>query len=278
MTVAPPTAERLRDAWDALADGYDAHVTPLTRRLARDLLDRVDPRPGMDLLDVAAGTGAVSVMAAQAGARVVAVDHAPQMIERLRAHARAGGLPNLDGRVMDGHALDLPDETFDVAVSLHGVALFPDVDRGLAELARVTRPGGKVVIGAFGLFHKAELFGFIAGAMRAAIPGFTPPPRDPPPLPFQLADLGVLRRKLADAGLSAVAADTTTWDTPFESAVQFWTAFASANPAWGQMTAGLTVQERAQVQQVLDGMFRERSGGAPKAVIHTEVNLGVGTK
>lgn len=278
MTITPPAAEQLRDAWDALAAGYDAHVTPLTRRLARDLLDRVDPRPGMDLLDVAAGTGAVSVMAAQAGARVVAVDHAPQMIERLRARARAEDLSNLDGRVMDGHALDLPDETFDVAVSLHGVALFPDVDRGLAELARVTRPGGKVVIGAFGRFHKVEPFGFVAGAMKAAIPGFTPPPKDPPPLPFQLADLDVLRRKLADAGLSAVAADTTTWDMPFESAAQFWTTFASANPAWGQMTAGLTDQERAQVQQVLDGMFRERSGGGPKAVIHTEVNLGVGTK
>lgn len=278
MNTRTPTVAQIRGAWDALADDYDEHVYPYTRQLAEAVLNDLDIEPGMKVLDMAAGTGAFSVLAARAGAEVTAVDHAPRMIERLRARARAEGLTKLEGRVMDGHALDLPDDGFDAAVSVQGVSVFPDVERGLAELVRVTKPGGRVCVVAFGPMGKAEPFGFLAGAMKAAVPGFVPPPKDPPPLPFQVADLEVLRRKLADAGLSAVEAESAAWDMSFENAAQFWSTFMSANPAWAQLTADLTDRQRTEVLQVLDGMFREHSGGAPKTVIHTEVNFGTGIK
>ncbi|WP_100444089.1 class I SAM-dependent methyltransferase [Glycomyces xiaoerkulensis] len=276
MTTTAPTAEQIRNAWDALADDYDRHVSPHTGAFADQLLAGVDLGPGRRCLDVAAGTGAVSVRAARTGAQVVAVDHAPRMIECLRANARAEGLANLEARVMDGQALDLPDESFDAAVSNQGVSLFPDFDRGLSELVRVTGPGGGIHIAAFGSFGRAEPFGFLAGAMKAVVPDFAPP--ESPPQAFQLADPEVMRRKLTGAGLEAVSIDTATWEMRFESAAEFWATFCSANPAWKQMTDGLTGEQRDQVRQVLDGMFRERSGGGPEAVIRTEVNIGRGTK
>src|SRR5690606_11409635 len=116
------------------------------------------------VLDVAAGSGALSLPAARLGARVLAVDISPGMVERLAARARAEGLANLETRVMDGHALELEDNTFDLAASQFGVMLFPDLPRGLSEMARVTRPGGRVLVVTFGPFEQVEFIGFFIRA------------------------------------------------------------------------------------------------------------------
>lgn len=278
MTTRTPTSAQIRDTWDAVATGFDETVTPQTLRLGADALGRIGLEPGMRLLDVGTGSGALAVPAARLGAQVVAVDIAPTMIERLRARAAEEGLPNLEGRVMDGQALDLEDDTFDVSASQNGVSLFPDLAGGLAELVRVTKPGGRVLIVVFGPLKKVEFFGFFIGALRAAVPGFTPPPTDPPPLLFQVADPDVLRRRLTEAGLTGVTVEAVTWDMRFESATQFWDWIISSNPIAVQLTADLTAEQTADVRQVLDGMFRERSGGMPGTVLHTGVNVGVGTK
>ena len=172
-----------RAAWDKIAAGYDEFVTPLHINLGEDAL-----RPAMRFLDVAAGSGAVSIPAARLGARVLSVDISPTMVERLKARARKEGLSNLDARVMDGQALELESDTFDMSGSQFGVMLFPDLPRGVSELARVTKPGGRVVIVAFGSPMKIEFFGFFIRAIQAVVPGFTGPPMDPLPLPFQLQD------------------------------------------------------------------------------------------
>jgi ubiquinone/menaquinone biosynthesis C-methylase UbiE len=277
MTTHTPI-KQIRDAWDAVATGFDEFVTPQTLGLGEEVVGRLGLGPGMRFLDVGTGSGALAIPAARLGARVVAVDIAPVMIERLHARADREGLPDLEGRVMDGHALDLEDDTFDVSASQNGVSLFPDLAGGLAELVRVTKPGGRVLIVVFGPLKKVEFFGFFMGALQAAVPGFTPPPTDPPSLPFQVADPDVLRRRLTEAGLTGVTVEAVIWDMRFESATHFWDWFISSNPIAVQLTADLTAEQTADVRQVLDGMFRERSGGMPGVILHTGVNVGVGTK
>ena len=276
--MTTPEQEQTRDAWDRIAAGFDEFTTPLTTPLAEDALRRVGLRPGMRFLDVAAGSGALSIPAARLGARVLATDIAPTMIELLNARAREEGLSNLEARVMDGHALALEDGTFEVSGSQNGVSLFPGLKRGLRELVRVTKAGGHALIVAFGPPQKAEFFTFFIGAMQAAVPGFTGPPMDPPPLPFQVADPEKLHQELADAGLIDVRVETTTWRTQFRSATHMWEMVTNSNPIGAMLVANLTEEQRAEVQQVLDGMLRERSGGGPDAVLNTEVNIGIGTK
>ena len=276
--MTPQEQEQTRDAWDRIAAGFDEFTTPLTTPLAEDALRRVGLRSGMRFLDVAAGSGALSIPAARLGAQVLATDIAPTMIELLNARAREEGLSNLEARVMDGHALALEDDTFDVSGSQNGVSLFPDLKRGLHELVRVTKPGGHALIVAFGPPQKAEFFTFFIGAMQAAVPGFTGPPMDPPPLPFQVADPEKLHQELADAGLTDVRVETTTWQTQFQSATHMWEMVTNSNPIGAMLVANLTEEQRAEVQQVLDGMLRKRSGGGPDAVLNTEVNIGIGTK
>ena len=225
---------------------------------------------------MAAGTGALSVPAGQNGAKVVATDLAPAMIERLNKRARAEGLSNVEGRVMDGTALDVDNDTFDVAVSVNGVSLFPDLARGLAEMVRVTRPGGRVVLVSFGPLPTVEFIGFVMGAMKATVPGFTPLPVDPPPLQFQVADTKVMRARLSEAGLRDVAVHTVTCDMAFDSTEHLWNTFRSSNPIGAQFVAALSGELQAEVKRVLGGMLRERFGGGATAVLHADINIGIG--
>ncbi len=272
--TSAPSTEQIRAAWDAIAGGYDRFTTPFNLEVAGRLLDRVEIRPGLRILDVACGSGALAITAARRGAHVVAVDLAPAMIERLEARADRERPLDLQGRVMDGQALDLDDDTFDVTVSMNGVSLFPDVTAGLREIERVTRPGGRVLLAAFGALEQAELFTFFTGALRVAVPDIPPwmPDRSSPPL--QLTDRASFRSRLEEAGLTDVQVDPFTWAMRFDSVERFWDVVTHSNPVGARLASGLTTRQVGDVKQVLDGMFRERSGGTPGVVLHTAVNVG----
>ena len=119
-------------AWEAIAIGYDRTNTPSQMWVANEGLRRAGLRPAMRFLDVAAGSGALSIPAARLGARVLATDISPAMLERLGMRAREEGL-GVQTAVMDGHALELDDDSFDLAGSQFGVMLFPDMPRGIAS-------------------------------------------------------------------------------------------------------------------------------------------------
>jgi ubiquinone/menaquinone biosynthesis C-methylase UbiE len=279
MTIQIPATAQIQNTWDALAPRFDEFTTEeWTLPFGERALRRVDLRPGIRFLDVGCGSGALAIPAARRGADVVAVDLASVMIERLAARALAEGLSNVELHVMDGASLELPDGTFDVSASQNGVTLLPDLKAALQEIVRVTKPGGRVLIVAFGALQKAECLRFLLGALRASVPGFTPLQLDLPPLPFRLADPSRFRRNLADAGLNDVQVDTVTCEMTFASAGHFWDVVTSGHPIAVQLASELTDEQRAEARQVLDGMFRERSGGGRQAVIHTEMNIGIGTK
>ena len=129
------------EAWDAIAALYDKHVAPGEADLATAGLQLAGLQAGDRFLDVAAGPGGLSLPAARLGAKVLATDWSPKMIEHFNARAVAEGL-DAEGRVMDCHALDLPDNSYDITGSLFGVMLIPDQAQALHEMARVTNQAG----------------------------------------------------------------------------------------------------------------------------------------
>lgn len=130
------------DHWNVAAKHYQKTAHPFTAHFAEAALARVELTPSSRVLDVAAGTGALALAAARTGAQVLATDFSAAMVECVAA-AR---LPNVEARVMDGQALDLPDESFDAVFSIFGVIMFPDWRKGLEEMQRVTKPGGHGVV------------------------------------------------------------------------------------------------------------------------------------
>jgi SAM-dependent methyltransferase len=209
---------------------------------------------------------------------VLATDWSPAMIERFEARARAEGLTETDARVMDCHALDLPDASFDVVGSQFGVMLVPDQPRALREMARVTRQGGRVLVIAYADPSELEFLPFFLGALTAVVPDFPGLPVDPPPLEFQVSDPEVLRRRMTEAGLRDVRVERRAERPAFASGQELWDWCLHGNPIPGMLVAELREDQRKTLRQVLDGMVRERAGADGRATLTNVVNIGIGTR
>jgi SAM-dependent methyltransferase len=149
----------------------ETFLTPLGPRLVGAL----DIHAGDVVLDVAAGTGNASIPAAERGARVTASDLTPELLDAGRE--RAGGLA-LDWVAADAEALPFGDGAFDVTMSAIGVMFAPHHADAAAELARVTRSGGKVGL----LSWTPE--GMIGSLFRTMGPFAPPPPPGASPAPL----------------------------------------------------------------------------------------------
>lgn len=268
-----------RAAWDRIASLYDSTNTPSQMWLANEGLRRAGVEPRMQLLDVAAGSGALSIPAARIGARVLATDQSAAMLNLLARRAVEAGLA-IETRVMDGHHLELADAQYDVVGSQFGVMLFPDMPRGIREMARVVKHGGRVLVIAYGDPHKIDFLGFLVSAIQVVRPGFTGPPMQPPPLPFQLQDPQRLRHELEAAGLKHVRVETITETTKFQHGTQLWEWLLGSNPIVEAVLAelALTANERTIIQQSLEQLVRQRADSSGLAALTNPVNIGIGTR
>ena len=131
--------------FDRIARVYDRMNSVMTAGLHHHWRERAadlaELRPGDRALDVATGTGDLAIELARTGAEVTGSDFAPAMLEV--ASRKAPGLRFEEG---DALALAHPDDTFDAVTVGFGARNFSDLDRGLREMARVTKPGGRVVV------------------------------------------------------------------------------------------------------------------------------------
>jgi ubiquinone/menaquinone biosynthesis C-methylase UbiE len=130
--------DRMKAVW-ALGD-YTA-VEPLTGQAARPLVDACAVSAGQEVLDVAAGSGNVALAAATEGARVVASDITPAMIELGRRRSEAAGV-DIEWVEADAEELPFGDASFDCVLSAFGVMLAPRPEVAVREVFRVLRPGG----------------------------------------------------------------------------------------------------------------------------------------
>jgi len=135
----------VRAMFDDVAKRYDLTNDVLSlgqdRRWRRDVIDAVDPQPGERVLDLAAGTGTSSQPFADRGATVVPCDFSVGMLRVGKEHR--AHLPFTAG---DGTRLPFADGTFDAVTISFGLRNIVDPDSGLAEMRRVTRPGGRLVV------------------------------------------------------------------------------------------------------------------------------------
>lgn len=156
---------------------YPALARDLIADLGPALVDACAVRPGMQVLDIAAGAGNAALVAADAGADVVASDLTPELFAAGRAAAAERGV-EVTWREADAEALPFADSTFDVVMSCVGVMFAPHHQQAADELVRVCRSGGTIGL----LSWTPE--GFI-GQMFARMKPYAPPPppgAQPPPL------------------------------------------------------------------------------------------------
>jgi len=144
--------------------------------LGERIVTRVGVAPGEDVLDVACGTGNAALRAAQAGARVTGVDLTPELLDEARRLADEAGV-QIEYLQGDAEALPVPDEGFDVVVSVMGCMFAPRHRVTALELARVLRPGGRLCV--TGWAPDGEI-GRLFKVLGSHLP--SPPPIAEPPL------------------------------------------------------------------------------------------------
>ncbi len=138
MEQARDYFDRIADKWDTLRSGY------FTEEVRAEVLRRLVPHPDMRVVDVGAGTGFLAIGLAPLVARVHCVDASAAMLDQARRNLAAHA--NVRYHVSDGERLPLPDASVDAVVANMYLHHAPDPARALGEMARVLRPGGRLVL------------------------------------------------------------------------------------------------------------------------------------
>jgi SAM-dependent methyltransferase len=169
---------KAQSVWNAPGGRYD----DISRSIADAIehaVERLQPRPGERILDVATGTGWGSRVIAQRfpGVKVTGADIAERMLAYAQAAAALQKL-DVEYRHADAEHLPFGDGAFDGAISTFGVMFAGRPEAAAAELARVVKPGGRLVLTTWK--HDSNLFHMFA-VMKKFMPA---PPQPPPPSPF----------------------------------------------------------------------------------------------
>ena len=232
---------RLKATWMA---GDYGHFAKYLEPGALEFLARLAVGPGTRMLDVGCGAGQIAIPAARAGARVTGVDIAANLIAQARARAQAEGV---DVQFDEGDAEALPYErgAFDLVVSLIGAMFAPRPERVAAELVRVCRPGGRIVMANW------TPSGFV-GLMFKAIGKHVPPP--PMPSPLLWGDEGSVRERLRE-GVSDLQLKKRMYPfsypfPPNEVVEHFRTYFGPINRAFAALDGTGQVALRSDLEKL----------------------------
>jgi SAM-dependent methyltransferase len=192
-----PDPDAFRDfehvGWESNVSEYEDAFARLTRQAIGPLLDAVDLRPGIRLLDIATGPGYAAAGAAARGARVVGIDFSAPMLARARELN-----PAIEFQEGDAEELAFPEASFDAVVMNFGILHLARPERAMNEAARVLKPGGRFAFTAWAKPEEAVGFGMILTAIQSHGNLQVPLPEGPPF--FRFSDQAECERTLRAAG------------------------------------------------------------------------------
>jgi ubiquinone/menaquinone biosynthesis C-methylase UbiE len=223
VPAGPPSPLATAEPWDLVAAAYAEDALPYFESFARDALRLAALPDDARIVDVAAGPGTLSLLAAAAGARVSAIDISPGMVDQFRARAATAGLGDaIDVRIGDGQALPFESGAYDGAFSMFGLMFFPDRAAGLREMRRVLSPGAPAVISSWVPFDGP--FGAVFEAAAELLPDL---PMSQGRFPLSSED--EVRDELTAAGLKNVRVQISSQQLNAASFDAFWQVMERTN-------------------------------------------------
>lgn len=250
--------QRLRATWMA---GDFGEIAKLNVHEAETFIDRINLKPGMQVLDVACGTGNQSVPAARTGAHVIGLDIAPNLLEQARQRAAA---ENLKIEFIEGDAERLPYEAarFDVVLSMFGAMFAPRPELVASEFLRVCRPGGLIAMGNW------TPGGFVGQMFQITARHAPPPPGVPSPLLW--GDEKVVTERLGKNVRMQTSKQELRFDYPFTpaNAVAFFRKYFGPT----QMTFARLDEagQKALAEDLTQHWTKNNQGDADHTVIRAE--------
>jgi len=273
--------ETTREQWQAAAAAWHRWGPTLHDWLGQAtnlMLDLAGVGPGTKVLDVAAGAGEQTLVAARRVGplgHVLATDISSNILSFARELAAAERLTNVATQVLDGENLDLPAESFDVVISRVGLIYFPDQHKALTGMYRVLKPGGRVAAITYSTAENNKFFSVPISIIRRRAQ--LPPPLPGQPGPFSLGTPGVLQGALQRAGFRDIQVRTVSAPLRLRTASECLRFERESFGALHQMLAGVPEFERPSVWQEIEAELQTFENGAG-FVGPCEMLVAVGTK
>ncbi len=266
MTNSTPTFDPIKykdttkQQWQAAAEAWHRWGPTLAAWLGpstETMLDMAGVRSGSRVLDVAAGAGEQTIVAARRvgpDGHVLATDISENILDFAAAEARDAGLNNVETRVMDGENLDeLDADSFDAVISRVGLIYFPDQQKALTGMLHVLKPGGRIGAIVYSTADKNQFFSIPISIIRRRAE--LPPPLPGQPGPFSLGGPGVLEEAFRSAGFRDIEIRTVPAPLRMSSAAECVRFERESFGALQQMMIGLSEADReetwAEIEQEL---------------------------
>lgn len=248
---AAHTAEA-KAVWNEAAERYEKLSNSLFARTAEEFVDFAGLRKKWRVLDVACGPGVASRAAAakvDEKGSVLAVDLAPGMLARAKAAPAAKRAAPIEYAEMDVHQLPLEDASFDAVISQLGLMLFASPDKALAEMTRVTKPGGVVACLVQGRREKMLFTSLVLHAIVECDPGLRAPYGAP--TLYSFGPDGALDAAFARAGLQELSTKRLSGTFRFASPEEYWTTMTEGAGRTGAMLRSLDPEDQAWVKKTV---------------------------
>ena len=240
------------------------------------MLDVANLRPGNRVLDVAAGTGDQTLMAARRvgpAGYVLATDISANMLKLASDAAREAGLMNVETRVMDAENIDLDADSFDSVICRQGLMLLSNPGKALIGMRRVVKPKGRVVALVWSTEEKNPYQGLPFAIVRRI--GNMPAPTSGRPGLFTLGEPSLLEGVFRAAGFLEIVIHAVSLRRQFASTAE--AVQAMKNPVLERLITKLSDAEREQAWEEIEQQLRQFEG--PKGFeAPGEMLIGVGTK
>lgn len=222
--------------------------------VSRWLVDALALRPGHAVLELAGGGGETGLIAAALvgpGGRLISSDRSAPMLTTARSRAALLGLENVEFRLLDAEAIDLPLASMDAVICRWGYMLMTDPGAALRETRRVLRPGGRVALAVWDAPERNPWSAIPSSALVAS--GLREPAEPGEPGPFALGDPERVRTLLEDAGFTEIdvsAVDLLRPDPDFEA---WWAGYLALSGTSRAAVAGADAQTLARVKAQIRG-------------------------
>jgi len=259
--------------WNEVATGYEQVTMKFFQGYADHALSIAQVGRDSDVLDIACGPGTLALSAASLVKTVNAVDFSPAMIDLLARQKRQQNIDNLMFYCGDGQCLRYDDGMFDAAFSMFGLMFFPDRAKGLWEMHRVLRKGGKAVVSSWAPVADSPAMEAAFGTLRAMNPDIPAPKFDIE----SLENPEVLRAELAQAGFKNIEIKRVTQTFSADSLDDYLSDLVTGTAPVVMLKKTMTESQWLQSLAVARAHLVEVLGEGP-VTLSADAWLGMATK